>query len=202
MSFPQGINKVSHTQKRWGKQVWENGKDCIPIIMDLSERLYIDANRTILNWTEVAANWTDKGLNVIIHQFDYPFIFPCCDLYWDIPDAKVLVVSLALELTDVSIDFAWTWTAEGRNFSSMFSFSTAWRSVCISVDQTRRALLAKRAYHQCWRMRVRFPLRTLGFFPLIKKIMIKKKNIYIYMIPFRGFQVFRFLFGALSPRGF
>ena len=36
-------------------------------------------------------------------------------------------------------------------------------AVCGSVGQTRRAFLARRAYHQCWRVRVRFPSGTLDF---------------------------------------
>ena len=36
-------------------------------------------------------------------------------------------------------------------------------TVCGLVAQTRRTLLARRAYHQCWGMRVQFPSGTLDF---------------------------------------
>ena len=40
-------------------------------------------------------------------------------------------------------------------------------AVCSSVGQTRRALSAKRAYNQCWRVRVSIPIRDVGFSPLV-----------------------------------
>ena len=53
-------------------------------------------------------------------------------------------------------------------------------TVCSSVGQTRRALLARRAYQQCWKVRVQFPFRTLDF-------------LLLYLIPISGQTVGDFL---------
>ena len=57
-------------------------------------------------------------------------------------------------------DFLRTTGGEGRLSKRYFHLSAA---VCSSVGQTRRALLAKPAYQQCWRVRVRVPSGTLDF---------------------------------------
>ena len=59
------------------------------------------------------------------------------------------------------------WDSDSFNFKVPWSpcgtqQTQPWRSVAQWV-RTRRAFLTRRAYHQCWRVRVRFPSRTLDF---------------------------------------